>query len=347
MTSKLRIRELEIRRHSDGGEFELAIPQLDILGEEVLVILGPNGSGKSTLLRAMAGVEDLYAGRVESAPEDRITMVFQRPIALAGNVLHNVRIALRTQGYPRSVVDKRSHEALEHFGISHLALRPAAELSGGENRRLALARAFALEPAVLLLDEPFDDLDARAQETLSHDLREVVARTGAAVVVVTHDLQRAALVSDRIAVLLHGRLRQAGPRDEVLNHPADAETAELVGMTNMIRADLQADGNARVSDQASIPTPCRNDPGPVLLGVRPEHLKLDVGRGEGERIGEALVTAHASDGLLTMLSLDWAGQPLRTHLVAGRGLAREIQVGDRLPLSLRPEDVHILRRKDV
>ncbi|MFP6641744.1 MAG: ATP-binding cassette domain-containing protein, partial [Myxococcota bacterium] len=228
--------------------------------------------------------------------------------------------------------------------IAQLAARPAGELSGGEIRRLALARAFALEPAVLLLDEPFDDLDAGAQETLSFDIREVVAKTGTAVVVVTHDLQRAALVSDRMAVLLRGRMRQAGPRHEVLNRPADPETARVVGMTNLIPAELEAGGTARVSEHASIPTTSRDAPGPVFVGLRPEHLKLDVGRGEGERIGEARVTAHASDGLLTTLSLDWAGQHLRTHLVSGRGLARGIAVGDRLPLSLRPEDVHILPR---
>lgn len=344
MTPVLRVRDLEIRRHSEGGEFELAIPHLDIHGHEVLVVLGPNGSGKSTLLRALADVEPLYAGRVERDPDARITMVFQRPIAFAGSVLHNVRIALRAQGFPSHVVEKRSRGALEHFGIAQLAARPAGELSGGEIRRLALARAFALEPAVLLLDEPFDDLDAGAQETLSFDIREVVAKTGTAVVVVTHDLQRAALVSDRMAVLLRGRMRQAGPRHEVLNRPADPETARVVGMTNLIPAELEAGGTARVSEHASIPTTSRDAPGPVFVGLRPEHLKLDVGRGEGERIGEARVTAHASDGLLTTLSLDWAGQHLRTHLVSGRGLARGIAVGDRLPLSLRPEDVHILPR---
>ncbi|MCH2173929.1 ABC transporter ATP-binding protein [Myxococcota bacterium] len=344
MTVALRAHGLELRSYSSDSEFELLVPDLTVHREEVLAILGPNGAGKSTLLRALAGLESPSVGHVQGKSDDRITMVFQRPIAFAGSVLHNVSVALRAQKLPRAIVERRSRDALDHFGIVDLAARSANRLSGGELRRLALARAFALEPAVLLLDEPFDDLDARAQENLSLDLREAVARTGTAVAVVTHDLQRAALVSDRIAVLLDGALRQVGPKSEVLNHPVDFETARLVGMTNLISAELDAQGAAWVLGERSIPTTCRDVPGPVWVGLRPEHLKLDVGRGEGESIGDGRVTAHSSDGVLTTLSLEWAGQKLRTHLVSGRGVAREVSVGNRLALSLRPEDVHVLRR---
>jgi len=344
MKKALSARDLCIEKKTRGGEFTLSISQLSIYREEVLVVLGPNGAGKSTLLRTLAGVEAPSSGLIERDPKDRVTMVFQRPIALAGSVLHNVRVALRSQGAPATVADRRSLDALDHFGIAHLSRRPASELSGGELRRLALARAFALEPAVLLLDEPFDDLDAGSQEALSLDLRNAVARTKTAVIVVTHDLQRAVLVSDRMAVLLHGRLCQIGPRTEVLNRPVDVDTARLVGMTNLIKAQLDAHGLAHLEDHRTILTSVENEPGPVYVGFRPEHLKLDVGRGEEEPFGEGRVVSHASDGRLTTVSLDWEGEMLRTHLISGRGHAREIQVGDRLPLSLRPEDVHILRR---
>lgn len=346
MNEALRAQDLFIEKKTRGGEFHLSIPDLAVQRGEVLVILGPNGAGKSTLLRTLAGVESPTSGLIQRDAADRVTMVFQRPIALAGSVLHNARIALRTQGMAVAEATETSLSALAHFGIAHLRERPASELSGGELRRLALARAFALQPAILLLDEPFDDLDGRSQESLSLDLREAVARTGTAVVVVTHDIQRASLVSDRMAVLLQGGLSQIGTPREILNRPIDFATAQLVGMSNLIAAELDAEGIAHVDAERRIPTNVSQAPGPIWIGLRPEHLKLDVGRGEGQVIGEGRVTHHASDGRLTTVSLDWGGETLRTHLISGRGLGHEIRVGDQLQLSIRPEDAHVLPRNE-
>jgi ABC-type Fe3+/spermidine/putrescine transport system ATPase subunit len=347
MKEALLAQDLRIEKKSRGGDFSLFIDELAIHRGEVLVVLGPNGAGKSTLLRTLAGVEEPTSGTIQRDPEDRVTMVFQRPIALAGSVLHNVRIALRSQGIGTPAANESSLAALEHFGIGHLCERPANELSGGELRRLALARAFALNPAVLLLDEPFDDLDGRSQEALSLDLRNAVAKTGTAVVVVTHDIQRASLVSDRMAILVRGRLSQVGPPREILDRPIDVETAELVGMSNLIPAELDSQGVAHVDAERRIPTTVKEAPGPVYIGLRPEHLKLDLGRGDGHRFGEARVITHASDGRLTTVSLDWGGEILRTHLISGRGLGHVVQVGDELPLSIRPEDAHVLPREEA
>ena len=347
MKEALLVQDLCIEKSSRGGHFRLSIPELEVHRGEVLVVLGPNGAGKSTLLRTLAGVEEPTQGTIHRDASDRITMVFQRPIALAGSVLHNVRVALRSQGIAKPAANQSSLAALEHFGIAHLGARPAHELSGGELRRLALARAFALKPAVLLLDEPFDDLDGRSQEALSIDLREAVAKTGTAVVVVTHDIQRASLVSDRMAILIEGNLSQIGPAREILDRPVNVEAAELVGMSNLIEAELDAQGMAHVDDTRRIPTTTKGAAGPVYIGIRPEHLKLDLGRGEGHRFGEARVTTHASDGRLTTVSLDWGGKILRTHLISGRGLGHVVQVGDELTLSIRPEDAHVLRREEA
>ncbi len=343
MKTLLCARSLRIVRRSGDLAFELSVDDLEIHGGQVLAVLGPNGAGKSTLLRALAGLELPQSGRIERIGAGGVTMVFQRPIALAGSVDHNVRIALRAQGLPGDEIELRCRRALAHFGINDLAERPANGLSGGELRRLALARAFALEPSVLLLDEPFDDLDSLAQEALSRDLRRAVGETGVAVAVVTHDLRRAVLVCDRIAVLFSGALRQCGERDEVLNRPASLEIARLVGMTNLIAADLDARGIARVDSKLSIPSHVRERPGRVHIGLRPEHLKVEVGRGEGMPIGTAEVLERTSDGVLATLSLRWGQEILRTHLVAGRGLARELKPGDRVSLSVRPEDVHVMR----
>ena len=342
MSTALSARNLRVVRESAASSFELEIAALDVEAHQVLAILGANGAGKSTLLRALAGLEDPVGGEVVRQGQDPVTMVFQRPIAFAGSVAHNVRIALRAQGVSRAECEDRGREALARFGIEALSERPASALSGGELRRLALARAFALRPGVLLLDEPFDDLDARAQESLSHDLRRAVAETGVAVAVVTHDLRRAVLVCDRIAVLLEGELRQVGEREEVLNRPQDLEVAALVGMTNLFPAEIESGGLARVDAQHTVPVGNSGRVGSrVWIGVRPEHLKVDVGRGEGTTIGTGRVTQRASDGLLTTLSIAWAGHSLRTHLVAGRGLARDLSPGDEVSLAVRSEDMHV------
>ncbi len=341
---------LHIERNAPGGRFSLDVAHLEVRAGEVLAVLGANGAGKSTLLKALAGLEPPQQGRVVPAASGPVTMVFQRPIALSGTVEHNVRVALRAQRFASEDIDRRSCAAMEHFGITPLAGRAANRLSGGELRRLALARAFALEPAVLLLDEPFDDLDTRAQERLSKDLRAAVAETGVAAVVVTHDLRRAVLVSDRIAVLHSGRLVQAEARARVLAQPADVDVARLVGMSNLVPMRMQPQGIALTDSGQRVATQSGHEPGTdVWVGIRPEHLKVDLGRGEPSasesRMGSAEVESRVTDGVLTTIGLCWGDVHLTTHLVAGRGLDHELAVGDRVELSVRPEDVHVMPRQ--
>jgi ABC-type sulfate/molybdate transport systems ATPase subunit len=359
----LSARDLLVRRGSHNGSFELRIGALDLQAGGVLAVLGPNGAGKSTLLRALAGLEAPLHGHIERHVEGPVTMVFQRPIAFSGSVAHNLRTALSglrgARALSRSERSQRVEEALEHFDIARLSQRRAATLSGGELRRLALARAFALRPAVLLLDEPFDDLDTSGQETLSLDLRRAIVGTDVAVAVVTHDLRRALLLSDRIAVLIDGALAQQGERDQVLARPTSVAVARLVGMSNLIPAKVSAERSGDLSHVIVVdddghhripvlsPPPGLADPeiAPgtrVWAGIRPERLKLDVGRGEGLPIGKGVVRTVVSDGVAVTVLLDWAGHELRTHLLAGRGLARTVAPGDSVTLTVRPEDVHLI-----
>jgi len=341
----VRARDLVVERRSRAARFELRVPALELRAGEVLSVLGPNGAGKSTLLRALAGLAPPLAGSIERGP-GLVTMVFQRPAAFAGTVGHNLHSAFYGSGVVRSERNTRIARALERFGISGLATRRAAALSGGELRRLALARAFALEPAALLLDEPFDDLDAAAQEALSLDLRRALADTGVAVALVTHDLRRAVLISDRLAVLDDGRVQQVGTTAEVLARPATPTIARLVGMSNLIPGEVSPDGGHVVIDaEHRLAVTRALPPGtPVFAGLRPERLKLDVGRGETEPIGKGTVLRLISDGLLCTVSIAWAGHELRTHLVAGRGLAKTLAPGEAVLLSVQPDDVHVLAR---
>jgi ABC-type sugar transport system ATPase subunit len=339
-------RDLRVKR----GSFTLRVDALDLHEREVLVVLGPNGAGKSTLMRAMAGLVEPAAGAVTSSAPGPVTMVFQRPASFAGSVSHNVRTALLGQKVAASEVEERVKRALERFEIGRLAERRAATLSGGELRRLALARAFVLRPAVLLLDEPFDDLDANGQAALSVDLRRAIADTGVAVAMVTHDLRRALLLADRIAVLIRGGLAQIDRRDVVLDRPVDAEVAHVVGMSNIFAGTVTAqrsgastgievDGQHRVAAYTDLPPGTR-----VWVGIRPEHLKVDVGRGEIDPIGKGRVNGIVNDGVAATVQVDWAGTQLTTLLLAGRGLARTLEPGAPVSLSANPEHVHLIPR---
>jgi ABC-type sulfate/molybdate transport systems ATPase subunit len=344
----LRARDLCVTRRSRRGAFTLRVAALELYAGEVLAILGPNGAGKSTLLRALAGLEQQIGGQLTSRPPGSTTLVFQRPVAFAGSVAHNVAVALLGRRLSRASMARRVQEALARFAIGALAARRADTLSGGELRRLALARAFVLEPDVLLLDEPFDDLDTAGQAALSLDLGRAIADTGVAVAMVTHDLRRALLLADRIAVLLDGRLAQLDARERVLEQPCSAAVARVVGMSNLVR------GVVRVSDEGacvvavdahhSIPVRGGQVPGRrVWAGIRPEHLKLDVGRGgEGVSIGKGAVRSIVNDGVAASVAIDWAGAQLTTHLLSGRGLARSLRPGAPVTLAVTPEHVHLI-----
>lgn len=342
----LSCRDLRVVRPASG--FTLAVDALDLHRGEVLAILGPNGAGKSTLLRSLAGLESDADAVARTAFAGAVTMVFQRPAAFSGSVSHNVRAALLGRGLSRIEVDGRIRESLERFEIAGLADRNAAALSGGELRRLALARAFVLRPGALLLDEPFDDLDTAGQASLSLDLRRAIEETGVAVAMVTHDLRRALLLADRVAVLLEGRLVQVDHRDTVLDHPVSPEVARIVGMTNLVSGRLLREGAARwvqVDDQHRVPTDVEAPEGAdVWAGIRPEDLKIDVGRGEGERIGKGIVRSVVNDGVAVTVAVEWAGVELCTVLLAGRGLARSLGAGDLVSLSVRPDRVHAMPR---
>ena len=345
----LRARGLEVRRGRGVSAFTLRVDRLDLHVGEVLVLLGPNGAGKSTLLRAMAGLERSVDADTLDWPTGPVTLVFQRPAALSGTVEGNVRAALLGKGLREADKRTRVAAALARFEIEGLADHDARTLSGGELRRLALARAFVLEPDVLLLDEPFDDLDAESQRRLSHDLQDAIAETGVAVAMVTHDLRRALLLADRIAVLAPGELVQHGRRDDVLEHPDTPEIARTVGMTNQAFGRVvRREGDVawiEVEEGLTIPASADLDVGDdVWLGIRPEHLKVDVGRGDGERIGKARVERVDSDGLASVVTLRVRDRHFTTHLLAGRGLARRLRVGDPVSLAVEPARVHARKR---
>lgn len=206
---------------------------------QVLAVLGPSGSGKSTLLRAIVGLEVLDAGRVLWEGDDITAMpVHKRGFALMfqdgqlfahRTVASNVAYALQIARMPRLQQRERVAELLHLVGLKGFGGRRVTELSGGEQQRVALARALAARPRLLLLDEPLSSLDRELRERLGRDLRRILLDTGTTAVFVTHDQGEAALVADRIGIMMHSRLVQLGSVAEVLGAPASPEVERFLG----------------------------------------------------------------------------------------------------------------------
>jgi sulfate/thiosulfate transport system ATP-binding protein len=207
---------------------------LDIRSGELIGLLGPSGSGKTTLLRIIAGLENPSAGQVffggddtsdRTVQERRVGFVFQhyalfRHMSVAANISYGLRVRPRHLRPSREEIRRRVAGLLALVQLDGLENRLPAQLSGGQRQRVALARALAVEPRVLLLDEPFGALDAKVRKELRRWLREFHDRTGHTTVFVTHDQDEALELSDRVAVLEKGRLEQVGTPDEVYDRPA-------------------------------------------------------------------------------------------------------------------------------
>lgn len=218
---------------------------LDLAAGQVLAVLGPSGCGKSTLLRAVAGLEPLTAGSIScdgadlaGVPTHRrgFALMFQDGQLFAHlTVARNVAYALRLRRTPAARMAARVRELLELVGLSGYDDRLPGTLSGGERQRVALARALAVEPRLILLDEPLSALDATLRERLAGDLREILHNAGTTALLVTHDHDEAFALADRLAVMRDGRVVQSGEIDEVWREPADEETALFLGYARVLR----------------------------------------------------------------------------------------------------------------
>jgi tungstate transport system ATP-binding protein len=253
--AKLAARDLRVAR---AGRVLVDVPEFALQRGEVTALIGPNGAGKTTLLLQLALLQRPDTGEIsfdgapvrgrELALRRRMAVVFQEPHLLDRGVAANVETGLRLRGVPRAERKARVARWLARFGIAGLARRSSRTLSGGEAQRVSLARAFALEPEVLLLDEPFSALDQPTREAITADLAEALSETGVTALVVTHDRDEAARLGDRVAVMIEGRIKQSGPPADVFSAPADEQTAAFVGIETIVPAAVidRADGLVRL-----------------------------------------------------------------------------------------------------
>ncbi len=321
-----------VKRYSRNDHLAVDHLDLDVSSGEILCLLGPSGCGKTTLLRLIAGFEMPDAGRVRIAgkpvadagtwvePEKRrIGFVFQ-DYALFPHLTVRQNVAFGLRNVPKATRLQQADEVLDLVGLTIFAGRYPHQLSGGQQQRVALARALAPAPAVILLDEPFSNLDAALRGSTRHEVRQILKRTGTTAILVTHDQEEAMTFADRIAVMRSGRLEQVGTPERVYARPQTAFVASFLGRTNLLRAEGQGSVARTPLGDLALARPAH---GQVLLSVRPEALGFSRnGRGVPVRVIEREFKGH--DLTYTCLLAD--GE--RQRLVVQTGPSCSVGVGD-------------------
>ena len=267
---------IDVERRFPAGPTVRARLEVPLRGAPVTVLFGPSGSGKTTVLRCVAGLERPDAGSVRFGgeawseggrllvpPQRRGVGLLLQDHALFPHLTVAANVAFGLGGRPRAARAARVREVARRLRVEELLPRRPAEISGGQRKRVALARALAPEPRLLLLDEPLSALDAPTREELRGELRALLAASGVPAIVVTHDRVEALALGDRLAVLAEGGIRQVGPVLEVLATPADLAVARVVGTENVLPARvLRREAGLATVDAGGL----------ELVGVDPGHL---------------------------------------------------------------------------
>ena len=338
---------------------------LDVRRGEVFTLLGPSGCGKTTTLRLVAGLERpdggeiMLRGRIVASVSRRVFvppnrrnlgMVFQSyAIWPHMSVFDNVAYPLTLRGLGRADVRERVARVLDMVGLSGTEARAATLLSGGQMQRLALCRALVYEPDLLLLDEPFSNLDAKLREQMRHELRLLQRRLGITVLFVTHDQIEALSLSDRIAVMQRGRVEQVGPPRSLYEAPASAFVRDFVGSTVILRGRVSGQTSGRLTVALNGPLRGLHIAGrsmaaaavatgaEVHVAIRPEDIEVDVVRSESEPLPGIIDTLlFVGDRYEARVSV---GAEQRIVLLLPR--TREWKEGQAISLGLPPDAVSV------
>jgi ABC-type Fe3+/spermidine/putrescine transport system ATPase subunit len=268
---------------------------LDIASGEFLTILGESGSGKTTLLRLIAGFEqadsgEIWMGDVQLDPlppyRRHVNTVFQSYALFPHlSVFENIAYGLRVRRVPKAEIPARVGQALAMVKMSDFARSAPSRLSGGQQQRVALARALVNRPQVLLLDEPLSALDANLRRQMQTELKLLQREVGITFIFVTHDQEEAMALSDRVALLRAGNLEQVATPREIYARPATAYTAQFIGQTNLLRAEVR--GGIATANGFSWRASGTVPDGPALFSLRPEAIHCIGAFSPGIRTAEA------------------------------------------------------------
>jgi molybdate transport system ATP-binding protein len=334
---------LDIAMTIARGELELAVDMVVRPGE-VVAVLGPNGAGKSTLLRCVAGLLPIASGQITLdgtdldvpdrhvfvPPERRpVSVVFQDHLLFGHlSALENVAFGLRARGMPARAARTEAMAWLDTVGLADRARDRPAQLSGGQSQRVAVARAMATRPRLLLLDEPLAALDATTRASLRRELRRRLADVDGARLLVTHDPVDAYALADRMIILEQGRIIQSGTLADVTAHPRSRYVADLVGI-NLVRGRVS--GGRLETDNGTVVVSADHDvaEGPAFAAIRPGAVALHV---------DAPAGSPRNVWTLTVDDIDLRGDRVRVILAGAIPLVAEITPDALAGLGLRPGD---------
>jgi len=355
----IRIENIILRR---GGASVLDIPAFEVQSERILALIGPNGAGKSTLLLMMAGLLKPTQGilyfqekPVESSADmaflrRNAAVVFQEPLLLSGSVFENVALGLKFRKFSNKELESRVTTALDYFGISHLAKRSAKTLSGGEAKRVSLARAFAIRPQVILLDEAFNALDPPSRETMIDDLKRILQETKITAVLALHDREETLRLAQDVSVMNNGKIVQSGTTAAIFNQPDSEFVANFVGTETILEGRVMngAAGNMVIDvqgKQIEAVGDCAVGQN-VFCCLRPENVTISgysQGKISARNIFEAKVTRVARQGVFYKISLT-CGFPLVAYITVLSCEELGIREGATVFASFKSTAVHVIPR---
>ena len=349
---------------SRGGVTVLDIPELNVHRGRILALIGPNGAGKSTLLLMLAGLLKPKQGKIyfRGIPvESRndltqlrrdISVVFQEPLLLNGSVYENVALGLKFRKINKGEIKDRVQKALEYFGISHLEKRSARALSGGEAKRVSLARAFAIKPQIIMLDEAFNSLDPPSRETIIDDLKNTLDETKITAVLALHDREETLRLAKDVSVMNNGKIVQSGTTAKVFNHPDSEFVANFVGTETILEGTVKncSEGNIVVlvkGKEIEAIGDCSVGQ-KVFCCLRPENvtvLKQSSGKSSARNIFEAKVSKIIRQGFFNKMTLD-CGFPLIAYITLTSCEDLGIKQGSTVLASFKATSVHVIHREN-
>jgi spermidine/putrescine transport system ATP-binding protein len=352
MTQELIRLESVVKRY--GAMAALDGVSLSIQQGEFIALLGPSGCGKTTLLRAIAGFIELTAGEVwidgkvmnDVPPNKRpVNTVFQNYALFPHlTVAENIAFGPRRHGVARSEIPTLVAEALAMVGMEGFGERFPAQMSGGQQQRIALARAIVNKPRVLLLDEPLGALDLKLRKHMQIELKRLQEKLGITFVYVTHDQEEALVMADRIAVMTKGRIAQLGSGEEIYKRPSTRFVADFVGEANLLDCVLLPDRRLRLKDAALVlPYTAPLGAGAATVLIRPESIDLIDGAPTSDVVAvEATIRETVFVGGAIRVYASVAAGPDLVFLPRHMEKAGRLSPGDSVTIGWRPDDGRVL-----
>ncbi|HUX05807.1 MAG TPA: sulfate ABC transporter ATP-binding protein [Acidobacteriota bacterium] len=322
---------------------------------ELVALLGPSGSGKTTLLRIIAGLEvpDPGSGPIFFHDEDvagmrvgerQVGFVFQhyalfRHMTVFSNIAFGLRVRSREERPSRQEIKQKVQRLLDLVQLAGIANRYPSQLSGGQRQRVALARALAVEPRVLLLDEPFGALDAKVRQDLRRWLRRLHDEIHLTSVFVTHDQDEAVEVADRLVVMNEGRIEQVGAPQDVFHHPASEFVMHFMGMVNIFHGKAKSGRAYFGSLVFDYPEYSSAEPKPARIFVRPHDIDIEISSGTGEALVAVVERVNSAGPQVKLELTSESGEPLQAVLSHERYRSLRVSRGD--SVYVIPRDVRV------